>query len=173
MYICYYLKDACDGLCFIMWLSHHHLLLVVISVKGKKGKDVTCGQVCWPILRNCALHLTHPRCTHTAVSSEQTHTQQWTHTRSSGHTSTLRRPGSSWGFGALLKGLTSVVVLRVERALDIAIKPCRPWDSNLRPLVYKSDSLSIRTRLAPLYYKGTRFQFFTKFLFFYFTFLCI
>ncbi len=37
-------------------------------------------------------------------SSEHTHTP-WTHTR---------RPGSSWGFGALLKG-TSVVVLRVER----------------------------------------------------------
>ncbi len=31
----------------------------------------------------------------------------------------LLLPGSSWGFGALLKGLTSVVVLRVERALVI------------------------------------------------------
>ncbi len=31
-----------------------------------------------------------------------------THTWSSGQP-TLRRPGSSWGFGALLKGLTSVV----------------------------------------------------------------
>ncbi len=31
----------------------------------------------------------------------------------------LRRPGSSWGIGALLKGLTSVVVLKVERALVI------------------------------------------------------
>ncbi len=30
----------------------------------------------------------------------------------------LWRPGSSWGFGALLKG-TSVVVLKAERALDI------------------------------------------------------
>ncbi len=30
----------------------------------------------------------------------------------------LRRPGSSWGFGALLKD-TSVVVLKVERALYI------------------------------------------------------
>ncbi len=40
-----------------------------------------------------------------------------THTRSSGHPM-LRRPGSSWGYGALLKG-TSVAVLRVERALYI------------------------------------------------------
>ncbi len=31
----------------------------------------------------------------------------------------LQRPGSSWGFGALLKGLTSVVVLKVQRALVI------------------------------------------------------
>ncbi len=49
-------------------------------------------------------------------SSEHTHT--WTHTRSSGQPFMLRRQGSSWGFGALLKG-TSVVVLRMERALVI------------------------------------------------------
>ncbi len=45
-------------------------------------------------------------------SSEHTHTP-WTHTRSSGQPFMLRRPGSSWGFGALFKG-TSVVVLRVK-----------------------------------------------------------
>ncbi len=32
---------------------------------------MTCGQVWWPLLRICALYLTHR--THTAVSSEQTH----------------------------------------------------------------------------------------------------
>ncbi len=41
----------------------------------------------------CSLHLTHPSA-HTPWSSGQP---------------MLRRPGSSWGFGALLKGLTSVV----------------------------------------------------------------
>ncbi len=41
-----------------------------------------------------------------------------TYTRSSGQPFMLRHPGSSWGFGVLLKG-TSVVVLRVERALYI------------------------------------------------------
>ncbi len=61
--------------------------------------DVTYGQVWWPILGICALHLTHPKCTHTAVN---THTP-WTHTRSSGQPFMLRRPGSSWGFGALLR----------------------------------------------------------------------
>ncbi len=74
--------------------------------------EVTYGQVWWPILGIRALHLTHPKCTHTAVNTH-THTP-WTHTRSSGQPFMLRRPGNSWGFGALLKG-TSVVVLRVER----------------------------------------------------------
>ncbi len=87
---------------------------------------VTCGQVWWPILGICALHLTHP----------------------SAHT-----PGSSWGFGALLQGLTSVVVLKVERTLVIH-SPHRQFLSDLRlePTTsgYKSDALSIRPRL-PLY----------------------
>ncbi len=82
----------------------------------KTESDVTYYQVWWHILRIRALHLTHPKCTHTD-SSEHTHTP-WTHTQSSGQPFMLRRPGSSWGFGALLKG-TSVVVLRVERALYI------------------------------------------------------
>ncbi len=79
------------------------------------------------------------------------HTQQWTHTRSSGQPFMLRHPGSSWGFGALLKG-TSVVVLKVERALYIH-SPHRKFlparDSNSQPFVYESDSLTIRPRLSP------------------------
>ncbi len=112
--------------------------------------DVTCGQVWWPILGICALHLSHPKCTHTAVN---THTP-WTHTWSSGQPFMLRRPGSSWGFGALLKG-TSVVVLRVERECCTFTPPtynsCRTWDSNSQPLEYESDSLTIRPRLPPVY----------------------
>ncbi len=41
-----------------------------------------------------------------------------THTHTHTHT-VITHMGSSWGFGALLKGLTSVVVLQVERALVI------------------------------------------------------
>ncbi len=62
-------------------------------------------------------NLSHLKCTHTAVN---THTP-WTHTRSSGQ-SFMLRPGSSWGFGALLKG-TSVMVSRLERALYIHLHP--------------------------------------------------
>ncbi len=59
----------------------------------------------------------------------------------------LQRPGSSWGFGALLKG-TSVVVLRVERVLYIH-SPHLQFLSDLRlelnsqPLGYESDSLTL------------------------------
>ncbi len=65
----------------------------------------------------------------------------------------LRRPGRSWGFGALLKG-TSVVVLRVERALDIhsphlQFLPAR--DMNSQPLDYKSNSLIIRPQLPRIF----------------------
>ncbi len=52
---------------------------------------------------------------------------------------TLRHPGNSWGFGALLKGLTSVV--------DTS---CQSRDSNPQPRVtsgFKSNALSIRARL--------------------------
>ncbi len=117
---------------------------------------VTYGQVWWPILGIRALHSTHPKCTHTAVN---THTP-CTHTRSSGQPFMLRRPGSSWGFGALLKG-TSIMVLRVERALYIhsphlQFLPAR--DSNPRPLGYESDSLTIRPRL-PLEYHTESFIF--------------
>ncbi len=87
--------------------------------------------------------------THTHTwSSGNTHTHTHTpgavgthtHTWSSGHThthleqSTLRRPGGSWGFGALLKGLTSVV--------DNSCRSREPTTSD-----YKSSALSIRPRL--------------------------
>ncbi len=55
---------------------------------------------------------------------------------------TLQRPGSSWGFGALLKGLTSVV--------DTS---CQSQDLNPQPWVtsgFKSNALSIRPRLPRL-----------------------
>ncbi len=78
--------------------------------------DMTSGQVWWPILGICALRLTHPSA-HT-----HTHTHTRTHTRSSGQPM-LRHPRSSWGFGALLKGLTSVVVLRVEESAGYSLPP--------------------------------------------------
>ncbi len=56
----------------------------------------------------CSLHLTHP--------SAHTHLEQWA--------ADAAAPGSSWGFGALLKGLTSVVD-----------NSCRSRESNPQPRV--------------------------------------
>ncbi len=62
----------------------------------------------------------------------------------------LQHLGSSWGFGALLKGLTSVVVLRVERALD-TYNPCRTRDSNPWPsgFLFSSSTLHPFRPLLP------------------------
>ncbi len=43
-----YLKAACDGLWFIIWLSNHHLLLVVISVLQRYKTDFSTS-VIWYI----------------------------------------------------------------------------------------------------------------------------
>ncbi len=80
-------------------------------------------------------HTTH---THTHTHLEQwahthTHLEQWKHT----HTWSSERCGArggSWGFGALLKGLTSVV--------DNSCRSREPITSD-----YKSSALSIRPRL--------------------------
>ncbi len=112
----------------------------------RKGHDV------WPSMvihtRNLCSAFNPSKCTHTAVSSEQTNKHTLTHTPGAvGSHLCCDARGSSWGSGALLKGLTSVVVLRMERALDIhspTYNPCQTWDSNPQPLGYKSDSLTIR-----------------------------
>ncbi len=76
------------------------------KLKPWKGSGV------WPSMvthtRNLSSAFNPSKCTLTAVN---THLEQWA--------AIFRRPGSSWGIGALLKGLTSVVVLKVERALVI------------------------------------------------------
>ncbi len=128
--------------------SHRHIQIYQIN-----KSEVTCGQVWCPILGICALHLTHPSAktqqwtharthahTHThAHMHARTHARTHTHTHTHTHTVNtnaehwaailLRR--SSWGFGALLKGLTSVVVLKVERALVIH-SPHRQFLPDLR-----------------------------------------
>ncbi len=93
--------------------------------------------------RNLCSALTHPKCAHTAVS---THSSEQARTGNCGQPFMLWRPGSSWGFGALLKG-TSVMVLRVERVLYIhsphlQFLPAR--DLNSQPFDYESDYLTIR-----------------------------
>ncbi len=115
---------------------------VFLHSKLSKWSDV------WPSMVTHTRNLCsafNPSKVHTH-SSEHTHTP-WTHTRSSGQPFMLRRPGSSWGSGALFKG-TSVVVLKEERALYIQSPHLQfLLDLRLEPSGYKSDSLTIRPRL--------------------------
>ncbi len=80
-----------------------------------------------------------------------THTrkQQWTHTWSSGQPFMLRHPGSSWGFGALLKGTSPWYWSAVHSLPQLHF--LLAWDLNSQPFDYESGSLTIRPRL-PLWY---------------------
>ncbi len=82
------------------------------------------------------------------IQNHTEYNQQWnvfsafnpskrTHTWSSGQP-TLRRPGSSWGFGALLKGLTSVVD-----------NSCWSRDSNPQPRVTSPTLYPLEQWLPP------------------------
>ncbi len=77
---------------------------------------MTYSQVWWPILWICALQLTHPKWTHTHrehthTHREHTHPEQWADIYAAA-------PGEQLGVRCLAQG-HSVMVLRVERALDI------------------------------------------------------
>ncbi len=88
--------------------------------------DVTCGQVWWPKLEISA------------------HTQQWTHTHPEQWAAIYAAvPGSSLGLGALLKG-TEVMVLRVEKVLDIH----SPHLQFLPDLRLKLATFCLRVRLS-------------------------
>ncbi len=108
------------------------------SGKGK-GKGSVCGQVWWPILGICPLHLTHP----------SAHSQQWTHTRSSGQPCCGAR-GAVGGSVPCSRVSPRSWYWRWREHLLFTPptdNPCRTWESNLQPLGYKSNSLTIRPRL--------------------------
>ncbi len=98
-------------LCLVVHQTHFVCIYFCLILKGKERKKGK-GSGVWPSMvthtRNLSSAFNPSKCTLTAVN---THLEQWA--------AILRRPGSSWGIGALLKGLTSVVVLKVERALVI------------------------------------------------------
>ncbi len=89
-----------------------------------------------PILGIRALHLTHPKCTHTAVN---THPEQWA-------TIYAAAPGEQLGVRCLAQGHLSRGIEGGESAVrslpHLQFLPAQ--DSNLQPLGYESDSLTIR-----------------------------
>ncbi len=107
--------------------------------KREREREVVCGQVWWPILGICPLHLTHP----------SAHSQQWTHTRSSGQPYCGAR-GAVGGSVPCSRVSPQSWYWRWREHLLFTPptdNPCRTWESNLQPLGYKSNSLTIRPRL--------------------------
>ncbi len=107
--------------------------------KGKGEREVVCGQVWWPILGICPLHLTHP----------SAHSQQWTHTWSSGQPCCGAR-GAGGGSVPCSRVSPQSWYWRWREHLLFTPptdNPCRTWESNRQPLGYKSNSLTIRPRL--------------------------
>ncbi len=111
-----------------------------LKLRGKeREREVVCGQVWWPILGICPLHLTHP----------SAHSQQWTHTRSSGQPYCGAR-GAVGGSVPCSRVSPQSWYWRWREHLLFTPptdNPCRTWESNLQPLGYKSNSLTIRPRL--------------------------
>ncbi len=107
-----------------------------------QAREVVCGQVWWPILGICPLHLTHP----------SAHSQQWTHTWSSGQPYCGARGAVGRSVPCSRVSPQSWYWRWREHLLFTTPtdNPCRTWESNRQPLGYKSNSLTIRPRL-PLY----------------------
>ncbi len=124
--------------------------LLSLSLGERKGeREVVCGQVWWPILGICPLHLTHP----------SAHSQQWTHTRSSGQPCCGAR-GAVGGSVPCSRVSPQSWYWRWREHLLFTPptdNSCRTWESNLQPLGYKSNSLTIRPRL-PLIIMYTTIQ---------------
>ncbi len=116
------------------------LLLSKIRVHNwEREREVVCGQVWWPILGICPLHLTHP----------SAHSQQWTHTWSSGQPYCGAR-GAVGGSVPCSRVSPQSWYWRWREHLLFTPptdNPCRTWESNRQPLGYKSNSLTIRPRL--------------------------
>ncbi len=119
--------------CYHIRYIYISIYIYIMDFRKWKWRDI------WPsmvtILGICALQLTHPMCTH----SVNTH---------------LGLCCGAWGAGGWVpcSSEPQSFVLRVERALDIHsphLQFLLAWDSNMQPLDYKSDSLTISPRPPP------------------------
>ncbi len=105
-----------------------------------KWSEVTKGQVWWPILWICALQLTHPKCTHTAVNT-QTHCE---HTPGAvGSHYYAAAPGEQFGGSVPCSRAPSCGIKGGESTVHslpphLQFLPAR--DLNSKPLDYESDS---------------------------------
>ncbi len=88
-------------------------------------------KVKWPILWICALHLTHPKCTHTAVNTHtvNTHPEQWA-------TIYAAAPGEQLGVQCLAQGHLSRGIEGGENAVHSLPPPTIPAGPRLEPTTF-------------------------------------
>ncbi len=137
---CCKLALCCGSVCFK--LKDRNRCFLMVRDKGKgRGK----GSGVWPSMvthtRNLSSAFNPSKCTLTAVN---THPEQWA--------AILRRPGSSGGSVPCSRVSPQSWYWRWREHLLFTPptdNPCRTWESNLQPLGYKSNSLTIRPRLPP------------------------
>ncbi len=105
---------------------------------------MTCSRVWCPILWICALHLTHPSA-HTQQQVVNTHTEQWAAIFCCG--------AQGWIVGSLHWSRVSphLVVLKVKA---LVIHSRHLQSVSVPRLEPKSNSLTIRTQLAPSYWRA-------------------
>ncbi len=110
------------------WFLKDHVTLKT----GVREREVVCGQVWWPILGICALHLTH---THSSEHTPGAVGSQCCGARGAvgGSVPCSRVSPQSWYWRWRECWLFT----------PPTYNPCRTWDSNPRPSGYKSNSLSI------------------------------
>ncbi len=110
-----------------------------------KWSDATFGQVWWPILGICALHLTHPTCTHTAVNTPTHH--EHTHGAVGSHLCCGAR-GAVWGSVPCSRAPQSWYWGWRERCTFTppTYNSCRPETRTRNLSDYESNSLTIRPR---------------------------
>ncbi len=115
--------------------------------------EVTYDQVWWPILWICALHLTHPKYTHTHSSEHthimNTHPEQWAAIYAAA-------PGEQLGVRCLAQGHLSCGIEGGESAvhsLPPTYNSCRP-ETRTHNLSITSPTLTIRPRLPHIDHKS-------------------
>ncbi len=69
----------------------HYVYVCILYIS-----DVTYDQVWWPLLGICALHLIHPRCTHTHTPWTHTHTNTHHEHAHREHTHTVNTHPEQW-----------------------------------------------------------------------------
>ncbi len=124
---------------FAHWQRNDRSIILVVGLFESES-DMTYSQVWWPILGIRALHLTHPKCTHTAVNTHthtvNTHPKQWVAIYAAA-------PGEQLGVRGLAQGHLSHSIGGGESAVHSLPPPTIPAGPRLEHKPLESNTLTI------------------------------